>query len=254
MDTQERREIQDANQRIAENNPWYVNDQIATLSHGVYRYNMALRYRYVKQCLIQFDLSLDGKTVIDLGCGDGVWSMEMSREFPSVKLIGVDYNALRLERYQRNVPTAQTHYGSCLDIPVTDRVADVVMFHQVLEHISDPLTALREIQRILKPDGWLILSVPNEGTWLKKIQYRYIQPNLLTSSDHVNFYTQKTLKQQMEMVGYKIPLIETIGFYFPHQGISRRLLNNRFAFQTGVTLARMFPVFRDCLFAWGRLT
>lgn len=253
MDNQERPEIRAANKQIAENNPWYVSDQVGTLQDGVYRHNMALRYHYVRQRLRQLNLSLNHKTVVDLGCGDGIWSMEISRDYPSMSLIGVDYNTLRLERYQQNVPTAQTYYGSCLDIPLDNQIADVVMFHQVLEHIPEPAAALQEVRRILKPDGWLMLSVPNEGTWLKKIQYRWIQPSLLASTDHVNFYTSASLRQQLETAGYSVHPLDAVGFYFPHQGISRRLLNNRLAFQTGVALARLFPAFRDCLFAWCRL-
>lgn len=242
----------EAERQVAAGNAWYTSDQIATQRHGVYRHNMRLRYDYVMRRLRAADV--EGKVVVDLGCGDGQWSIELAERFKPT-LIGVDYNALRLDRYKANVPGAEARLGSCFDIPIADGMADTVMFHQVLEHLPEPSTALTEIARVLKPGGLLLVSVPNEGTWLKqRIQYRFIQQDLLAQSDHVNFYTADTLRNQLERGGFLVDRVDAVGFNFPHQGISRRLVSWRPSFEVGVRVARLIPSLHDCLFAWCRKT
>jgi ubiquinone/menaquinone biosynthesis C-methylase UbiE len=245
-----REEILAAAEQVAKGNEWYVSDQLAGQVHGVYRHNMRLRYEYVANHLQS--IATEGKTLIDLGCGDGQWSLEVSKRY-NVKLIGVDYNQLRLERYKQNVPQAEAHFGSCLEIPLENDCADIVMFHQVLEHIPEPGAALREIHRILRAGGWLILSVPNEGTWLKqKVQYRWIEPHSLETTDHVNFYTRSSLRELLMTNQFTVRQLDAIGVYFPHNGISRRLINTKASFTLGMWAARIMPVLRDCLFAWSQ--
>lgn len=239
-----------AAKRVAADNPWYTADQLANQTHGVYRYNMSLRYNYVRKLIGELGIVSQERSVVDLGCGDGQWSMQLNQG-SSGRLIGIDYNDLRLTRYRKNVPWAEAKLGSCLDIPLESNSADIVMFHQVLEHISNPTIALREINRILKPAGWLILSVPNEGTWLKlRLQYRWIEPLALSTTDHVNFFTRSSLRTMLEANRFEVLRLDAVGFYFPHNGISRRLLNNKLSFFAGVGIAKALPVLRDCLFAW----
>ena len=247
-----RPEIELAARKIAEGNPWYTADQIAGQREGVYRHNMRLRYAYANRMLKQLRIPVQGKTVVDIGCGDGQWSMEISRYKPS-KIVGVDYNELRLQRYQQHVPGAEARFGSCLEMPLPDNFADVALFHQVLEHIPEVSQALAEVRRILKPDGWLIMSVPNEGTWLKQsVQYKFIQPSALKTTDHVNFFTQDSLAKALRQAQFRVDLIDSMGFYFPHNGISRHLLANKTTFKIGIRLAGLLPVLHDCLFAYAR--
>jgi ubiquinone/menaquinone biosynthesis C-methylase UbiE len=245
-----RQEILDAADQVAADNPWYTVDQIATQQQGTYRHNMRLRYDYVERTLQSLPVDIDGKTVVDLGCGDGQWSIEISNHH-NPKLIGIDYNDLRLERYKQHIPGAEAKFGSCLEIPLDDNTADVVMFHQVLEHIPQPVDALKEVYRVLKPGGWLMLSVPNEGTWLKQqVQYRWLEPHALKSTDHVNFFTASSLRNILRNNGFKVKKLDTVGFYFPHNGISRRLITHKPLFMAGVAASYILPVLRDCLFAW----
>jgi len=252
-----RKEIEAARQKIAEDNPWYTADQIAGQRLGVYRHIMKGRYDYVVRHLRRLETrgyTLDGKTVVDLGCGDGQWSIEIARHFPKAKLIGVDYNELRLERYKHHVPTAEALFGSCLEVPLEDNSADFLMFHQVLEHIPQPQDALREVRRILKPDGRLLLSVPNEGTWLKqKVQYPFIERKAMKTTDHVNFWTRETLRRLLRANGFRVQQLDAMGFYFPHNGVSRRIVGRKPLYHIALAASHVAPVLRDCLFAWCRL-
>jgi ubiquinone/menaquinone biosynthesis C-methylase UbiE len=93
--------------------------------------------------------------VLDIGCGIGEVSEHVqSRE----KYLGVDVNPYCVKYLQQN--SLQAKLGSAYDIPSENSSADVVIMSHVLEHIDDPEKAMREISRVLKPLGLLIIIVP----------------------------------------------------------------------------------------------
>ena len=221
----------EARRKIAEGDPWYTCDQF-TSCDGIYRHSMALRVAYVQRHLRGL-LSADS-TVVDIGCGDGYWSQQLLT-MQRVQLVGVDYSPLRLDRYRRNVPGAEALLGSCLALPLRDGSADFVMMHQVLEHLPEPSAALSELKRVVKPGGTVLISVPNEGTWLKSLQYRWIEPRVLRTTDHISFFTEPSLRALLEANGLRCRRLDAVGFYFPHTSVSRRIVSRRVLFRLGAS-------------------
>lgn len=91
--------------------------------------------------------NLDGKRVLDLGCG----------KKPYFQLFK-ESNYIGLDLPNKNV--FADIYGNALFLPFKDNVFDVVLCSQVLEHINEVELALNEIFRVLKKGGHLILTVP----------------------------------------------------------------------------------------------
>jgi len=86
---------------------------------------------------------------LDVGCGHKPY--EKTFFAGAEKYIGMDYLT------DRSKPDV---VGSATDIPLGDASFDTVVSTEVLEHVPDPLKALREMYRVLKPGGYLILSTP----------------------------------------------------------------------------------------------
>jgi SAM-dependent methyltransferase len=86
---------------------------------------------------------------LDVGCGHKPY--EKTFFAGAEKYVGMDYLT---NRSQPDV------VGSGTDIPLGDAGFDTVVCTEVLEHVPDPLKALREMHRVLKPGGHLILSTP----------------------------------------------------------------------------------------------
>ena len=86
---------------------------------------------------------------LDVGCGRKPY--EKTFFAGAEKYVGMDYLT------DRSTPDI---VGSATDIPLDDAGFDSVVCTEVLEHVSDPLGALREMHRVLKPGGHLILSTP----------------------------------------------------------------------------------------------
>ena len=85
--------------------------------------------------------------VLDLGCGE-------VRYLPLFKALGASYSAADL----RGNPAAELTIGSDGRVPCPDESFDLVLSIQVLEHVENVESYLREAHRVLKPDGKLILS------------------------------------------------------------------------------------------------
>jgi 2-polyprenyl-3-methyl-5-hydroxy-6-metoxy-1,4-benzoquinol methylase len=88
-------------------------------------------------------------TVLDVGCGQRPY--EKTFFAGATRYIGTDYLS------DRSRPDV---VASALQLPFKDNSFDTVVSTEVLEHVPDPLRAMREMQRVLKPGGRLILSTP----------------------------------------------------------------------------------------------
>jgi SAM-dependent methyltransferase len=87
--------------------------------------------------------------LLDVGCGRKPYKDTYFAGADSY--IGVDFAT----------PNSQPDVvGSALDIPLEDQSFDTVVSTELLEHVPDPLRALREMHRLLKPGGYLILATP----------------------------------------------------------------------------------------------
>ena len=107
-------------------------------------------------------VDLNGKRVVDIGCGDGSLVRLMTRH--GAKAFGVDNNPAQLEKARATKPIAQEifHQGNAENLPFDDACMDVAVFFNSLHHVPGPgmETALSEAQRILKVGGILYVSEP----------------------------------------------------------------------------------------------
>ena len=103
-----------------------------------------------------------GRRVLDLGSGEGFGSALLAGEAASVD--GIDIAARAVEHSQLNYrsPNLAFHVGSALDLGVFAADAfDVVVAFEVLEHLVEQARMLAEIERVLAPDGLLVMSTPD---------------------------------------------------------------------------------------------
>lgn len=104
--------------------------------------------------------------VLDLGCHAGEHSFKAT---PKVKqVIGIDINLLPHGHCPNNVKFLVGDLEQKL--PFASNQFTKVFFFAVLEHLKNRSQALREIYRVLKPQGQLFISVPNKNTAWKKLQ------------------------------------------------------------------------------------
>lgn len=93
---------------------------------------------------------------VDLGCGPGLLAGQLLERGAAV--IGIDQSSNLLARARRNFPAADFRAGTLERIPLDDGRADLVIAAMVLHHLPDPARGLREIFRVLRPGGFLIVA------------------------------------------------------------------------------------------------
>jgi SAM-dependent methyltransferase len=202
-----------ADASISEREHWYSEPHTAQWS-GPYRHHLQKRKSYVEAVISDYAARVGkGLVGVDLGCGDGENLEWLAPHFRS--LYASDYNLTRLLRAKQKSSAEFLFLADNTDYPVCDDAFDVVFMNHVLEHISDDVAALSETYRILKPNGILILGVPNEGAAFWKLAYR-LQPKSLATTDHVHFYTKNTALARAESVGLRLLEVKYMGWGVPH--------------------------------------
>ncbi len=101
---------------------------------------------------------LAGKTVLEFGCGLGLYMNAMLRYTPRVFGFDVEIERLAVAR-----ESGIAHLAGAVgeDLPFADASFDVVFSNDVLEHVHDDKRSAREIVRVLKPGGRAVIYVPN---------------------------------------------------------------------------------------------
>ena len=99
-----------------------------------------------------------GRSLLDIGCGPGTITREFGERLSPGKVLGIDVSHSIVEQATAGTDP-QTHANvefrvdDCYRLNVEDQSYDIVHAHQVLQHLSDPVAALAEMKRVVKPDG-----------------------------------------------------------------------------------------------------
>jgi ubiquinone/menaquinone biosynthesis C-methylase UbiE len=111
-----------------------------------------------------------GSTIVDLGTGPGILSIELHKLLPQAKIIGVDLSSDMLEIARKNADEAgmsnyETRLGKAEELPIESNSVNLVVTQSSFHEWDDPRKGLSEIFRVLKPGGSLVLKDYNRG-WL----------------------------------------------------------------------------------------
>lgn len=100
--------------------------------------------------------------VLDLGAGGGIMSVCLSSRFTVIDCCDIGETP-DMQKARELYPSLRFREAVLPNLPYPDQSFDLIVFSEVIEHLlpSDQLMAVPEISRLLKPDGWCVLSTPN---------------------------------------------------------------------------------------------
>jgi 2-polyprenyl-3-methyl-5-hydroxy-6-metoxy-1,4-benzoquinol methylase len=146
-------------------------------------------------------MHLDGVPLgrlLDIGCGSGAFLHKMKASGWTVE--GLDFDAdaacAAMDTYG-----VQVRVGRLADMDYESESFDAITMHHVIEHVFDPVSLLREIWRILKPRGRLIVVTPNVNSWGHEQFgecWRGLEP-----PRHVRLYNSRALANATAAAGFQ---------------------------------------------------
>jgi SAM-dependent methyltransferase len=102
--------------------------------------------------------------LLDLGCGDGALTVRLAERVGAGRMLGVERDAGRVALARaRGVEVVVADLAETL--PVADATVDVVVANQVIEHVPATDRLLAEVRRVLRPDGYALVSTNNLASW-----------------------------------------------------------------------------------------
>lgn len=131
-------------------------------------------------------------TVLDAGCGDGALALQLARRHPEWKVVGADQDDALLDRGRRAAGQARTSNLQFVRADLADDLGstayDAVVSVEALEEIEEDADALRSMVAALRPDGLLVLHVPERAwrpvfrrsasTWRNEVRHGYATAEL----------------------------------------------------------------------------
>ena len=157
----------------------YFHNRNKYLNAFVNRYILGRREIDTMGALLKYFFSYDiasTNVFLDIGCGDKF--LQLPIEEHGITYIGVDIDQCNFESDK---------------LKFSDKTIDIAVMYSVIEHLKNPDNLLTEIQRILKPDGFLIIETPN-WDYSSKIFY--------DDYTHVRPYSSKSLLRLLNDYGF----------------------------------------------------
>jgi len=130
------------------------DDKAITLGHPSYVWRFGQDRRLA---LIREYAPLEGQRILDVGCGLGAYVKKM-RTF-SEEVYGVDVDPEKVAEASRTLPNI--HLAPAEKLPFPDGFFDVVLLHEVIEHVEDDRQAIHEAHRVIKRGGRMVIFAPN---------------------------------------------------------------------------------------------
>ncbi|MCX6085530.1 MAG: methyltransferase domain-containing protein [Caldiserica bacterium] len=134
-----------------------------------------------------------GKTVLDVGCGTGLYSIRLSEGGADVTAVDISPKMIEIARRKAQDRGQYIWYDQAdmIKLPYENRTFDMVVSIAALEFSADPLLALMEMARVLRPGGKLVVGVLNaDSPWAdarrehaKREESIYGAAHFLSSSD-----------------------------------------------------------------------
>jgi SAM-dependent methyltransferase len=178
---------------------------------------LGVRYGLHKRCRLVSSL-LQGGRLLDVGCATGRFLAAM-RQIPGWEVMGVEPSPSAAE-FARAACGLEVHVGDLPSARFPDAYFDIVTMWDVLEHLAAPLETLREVRRVLKSDGYLVIRTPS----LDSLDARVFGPFWagLDSPRHLAIFSRRTVTRLLERSGFALRRLRTGGGSYYHCQLSFR--------------------------------
>lgn len=149
--------------------------------------------------------SLNFKNCLDVGCASGYMISEIQKEFPAAEYTGIDIYAKAIKHARKIYPNIKFRIASASYIPFPDNFFELILFYETIEHVEDPEKCLREIGRVLKKNGTLILTMDSGSFLFRAIWFIWEKSyGKIWQGAHLHPFHHKQLEKLIKKARFKI--------------------------------------------------
>ena len=208
--------------------------------------NKGLEYFENPRYDIQELIPNDSGRVLDVGCGTGLFG-KILKENGAKEVVGIEINKEAAKIAKNRLDRVIIGDIEEINLPFNKEYFDYMVYADILEHLIDPWSVLKEHYKFLNKDGQIIVSIPN-------IRHVFIFKNLflgdwpytnrgILDKTHLRFFTLKTGKKLIESRNYKIRSIKKIYRLWENPKSQNKILQGiNFIFSK---IIPHFPLLRD---------
>lgn len=138
--------------------------------------------------------------LLDVGCGNGVF-IDYVKNNSNLEVVGTEINVDNVT-YLTGKKGLDVRLGNLNEISFTNQEFDIITLWDVIEHLNDPNHTLAEIKKLLKPDGNLIIRVPNGNSVDFALFGKYWAG--LDAPRHLYVFSKKSLSYLLSVHGFQI--------------------------------------------------
>ena len=147
------------------------------------------------------------KSILDIGCSTGYLGQEI-KKCEDAKVVGIDISRKALHRASAVLDEVILGDIEKMNPTWPQNYFDIIICADILEHLFDPKAVLTKIRKYLKPDGLLLLSMPNVAYWKLRLkllmgQWEYQEKGIFEEG-HIRFYTKKGSVSLIKRAGYSV--------------------------------------------------
>jgi ubiquinone/menaquinone biosynthesis C-methylase UbiE len=147
--------------------------------------------------------------ILDIGCADGMFTNVIYQKSQAKEIIAIDV-------LESSVEWAKKHWGknkhlvfkvgNAHELNFKDNTFDAAYALEVLEHVHEPITVLREVKRVLKPGGYAVFLVPSDNMLFNIVWFfvRKFWWAKIWDDTHIQTYRNNYLVKVSEHAGFEI--------------------------------------------------
>lgn len=167
------------------------------MSPSVFRLaNSSQGTRLRRYKLIKYLKDYDIKKILECGCGAGAYSSALNSIAESIYAFDLNYALVRIAN--SHVKRVRFFIADIQNVPIRNNAFDAVIAADIIEHLSKPDNAIRNIYNLLKTGGILILTVPSKG-WGRLYRLLFMRKEDI---GHHKLYDANEIKDIFEKEGF----------------------------------------------------
>ena len=223
----------------------------------IYEYENNDFWNWTRNNFVKFMLRYikKGSYVLDIGCGDGYYAYQISKNKKIKKVIALDISKNSIEYAKRKYPHPNIDFivGEFEKINFNEKKFDAIYMCEIIEHFNNPDKVLKKISMILKPEGLLFISTPNFLRLENRIRKIFRKKPIFVDKSHFKEFTFVDIEAMLKKYGFKIVKKRGVNlwaewifyplFYFKKIPVINKFLksnfiagNNKFNFYLGIFL------------------